>query len=404
MQGSLTGDAVVCRACKAVVAAHRLILSGTPVPEQHRGAVGPVRLAHAPASWAPRKCSRCTFPHCNRRDVLDIGYVPHKHPADHACKHLKKMLCGQARHGRAMQAARTSKRGSREAEAALLSLDALHKQVPALAGNAPHLLCHAMSLHCAHISCVQHHCPHWSDDIKPLSQCMPSADQAICAAAHQGPGAVRPAAKGHPGRLCGAISAAGMGFMTCKSHLANAANFSSCNESQMHTTSLQAMTIIVVACCVADAVTGRPEWLGDVSANCRSAGRRRAPATSAQLPTPHRTSSRHANCLNCRFHPPHCCLSVAVPELEMGGQTLIGSCHIAVQALQYMAQGVQPPGAGAGAGQRGACGGAGGGRRRGPSCRCGAPSTRPSWPRCGTCWRSAASGTPQQVAAPCFTM
>ena len=32
-----------------------------------------------------------------------------------------------------MQAARTSKRGSREAEAALLSLDALHKQVPAAA-------------------------------------------------------------------------------------------------------------------------------------------------------------------------------------------------------------------------------------------------------------------------------
>lgn len=37
---------------------------------------------------------------------------------------------GQARHGRALQAARASKRGSREAEAALLSLDALHKQVP----------------------------------------------------------------------------------------------------------------------------------------------------------------------------------------------------------------------------------------------------------------------------------
>lgn len=35
----------------------------------------------------------------------------------------------QAEHGRALQAARTSKRGSREAEAALLSLDALHKQV-----------------------------------------------------------------------------------------------------------------------------------------------------------------------------------------------------------------------------------------------------------------------------------
>lgn len=39
-------------------------------------------------------------------------------------------VCKKARHGRAMQAARTSKRGSREAEAALLSLDALHKQVP----------------------------------------------------------------------------------------------------------------------------------------------------------------------------------------------------------------------------------------------------------------------------------
>jgi hypothetical protein len=74
--------------------------------------------------------------------VLDLESMPSKHPADHACKHLKKMpplLCGQARHGRAMQAARTSRRGSREAEAALLSLDALHKQV-APWGDLHHLL------------------------------------------------------------------------------------------------------------------------------------------------------------------------------------------------------------------------------------------------------------------------
>jgi hypothetical protein len=55
------------------------------------------------------------------------------HLADCACKRVEvpSLLGGQARHGRAMQAARTSKRGSREAEAALLSLDALHKQVGA---------------------------------------------------------------------------------------------------------------------------------------------------------------------------------------------------------------------------------------------------------------------------------
>lgn len=46
---------------------------------------------------------------------------------------LSKLLFMQAKHGKALQAARTSKRGSAETDAALLSLESLHKQVCLLA-------------------------------------------------------------------------------------------------------------------------------------------------------------------------------------------------------------------------------------------------------------------------------
>lgn len=42
---------------------------------------------------------------------------------------LNNLCFMQAKHGKALQAARTSKRGSAETDAALLSLESLHKQV-----------------------------------------------------------------------------------------------------------------------------------------------------------------------------------------------------------------------------------------------------------------------------------
>lgn len=109
-------------------ASHRVILSGTPIQNSIGELWGLFDWLMPGFLGTEREFQVSRCPMNDNYGVPRRKLVP--------CRSVKTacwLTVGggvlQAAHGRALQAARASKRGSREAETALLSLESLHKQV-----------------------------------------------------------------------------------------------------------------------------------------------------------------------------------------------------------------------------------------------------------------------------------
>lgn len=353
MRRTLGRDAVrVPQACKAVVTAHRLILSGTPVQNSigelwglfdwlMPGFLGSEKvfqvpipiLEHARVPLVSAVCflnaqltvrastSRCRHGCVNRRGT---GGQCRRHAPPSAGPARRRPRCCPW-----MRCTSRCPPGVAHASHVPSVMHGLHMAMHVLTCMA------AVSLFIRHMARVD--------------QAAFVADQAVCAAAHKGPGAVRPAAEDHPGRLCGAVAAAGMSLPShLQLHNSPPCNIS-CSSQESHQLSDQLSTSLILAVL-------QMRLLADLSGSAMSAqiagalvGGGAGDVSTASDTAPHVFQARWMQHL--RLCSPELVLLLhSRNRLLSRWSASDGRCRVRPAGAAVHAQGVQPPGAGAGAG------------------------------------------------------